>query len=123
MITPTRKQLRQAYEMLRASPPFNGWGLPPGDEVVFQTERKATGRCRRLMGQHSCAAGRHRIFVASHRTLRGVIATLAHEMVHVYEQVAGLPDQYRLGVYIHGRPFRAAAEQVCKALDYPIARF
>lgn len=127
MIKPTAKQLRAGYELLRASPPFSGWGLPPVGRVVFVTKGVRRRRYRhekKLFGQcYSPDGKRIHLYVAPHRRFHAVLSTLAHEMIHVHEFVNRLPERQRKGRYVHGPAFQQAADKVCASLGFPRGNF
>ncbi len=127
MVRPTVEQLRANYEMLRSLPPFSRWEMPPVERVEFVLKgirRRRHKGDKPLRGQ--CVylgRKRWRVYVAPHRELYGVVATLAHEMVHIHEDVAKLPWSTRRGRYIHGPSFQRAADEVCRELGFPRACF
>jgi len=103
-LTITYEMLVATYELLRTTPPFKGWKLPPSDEVSFHVIR--TKEC---YGDH-CYAKRHtiRVSYARHKTLRLLIETMAHEMVHMREIQLGVRQDVA-----HGKEFRKLAKIVC----------
>jgi hypothetical protein len=102
----TPEILRAAYDYLRATPPFNRWKLPPADEVEFHVTRHKdrTGDCE------TGPAGQEPIIRIS-ATLVGwtssLMATMAHELIHVYLDRKGVRAH-------HGAAFRRCAAQVCR---------
>src|SRR6185312_8275148 len=80
------KMLLAAYEYLRATPPVNGWKLPPADEVEFRVvhHKKNSGWwCRRTAKEDEG----HIIAIAANRlsNMNGLLNTMAHEMIHLYQ--------------------------------------
>lgn len=103
-ITPA--MLETAYELLRTTPPFRGWHLPLADDVTFHVV--ATPR---MFADHSMEAGVHCIRVSQrkHGHLSTLLATLAHEMIHMREAMLKTPPRVA-----HGKTFHRLAAQVCK---------
>lgn len=97
--------LEKMYECLRAQLPFRRWRLPPAEEVEF----RANGR-KDVMGEHR-GGDPHVITVSVHNNTTFVTAmmTLAHEMAHQAEDIAGKP----IG---HGAGFKRRVKAVAKAL-------
>jgi hypothetical protein len=98
--------LRAAYEFLCETPPFCRWNLPDGDDVVFRV-----GRDPALRGWYVVERGKHLIAI-SRNTIshtNNLLATMAHEMVHLHLREHRLD---RCGE--HGKAFTRAAELVCR---------
>ena len=126
MITPTPRQMAGIYDMLRTFHPFNVWRLPTAKRVRFVTDPKAwlTERhARRLLGMHWMKGRRHTIFIAPHKTLADMVATMAHEMIHVHEAVNDVPCDKRNNAYIHGVMFQKIASVICSELGFNRQRF
>lgn len=102
----THAMLAQAYELLRATPPFRGWKLPPAEEVEFHVTASVADHADYCNLQD----GRHRIRVSykRHKTLRSLIETMAHEMIHMRERQLKL----RWDV-AHGATFQRLADRIC----------
>jgi len=84
----TPDMLEAAYEFLRTTPPFKSWHLPHADEVTFVVSRhkKFVGYhrgIRRKIYDHEI--GISDVCVGHTNTL---LRTLAHEMIHQYQQRA-----------------------------------
>ena len=104
----TPQVLRQAYDLLSATEPFVRWNLPDAEDVKFTVAKDRT-----CFGWHDKKAkGPHRIAVSSARvgTLFVLLATMAHEMVHVHEFQIGLR-----GAAENTVSFKKFAAEVCKA--------
>lgn len=101
----TPEILRAAYEYLRATPPFNRWRLPAADEVEFHVTRHKdrTGDCETAGGQEPII----RISAALVGWTSSLMATMAHELVHLYLDRKGVRAH-------HGREFQRCARLVCK---------
>lgn len=103
----THQLLEHNYELLRMTPPFNRWGLPPADEV----ELHATHISENAQGEYYFKGGRHviRVNPKRHKTLNSMQFTLAHEMCHLREYMLG-----HRKVGCHGWMFNRLADSVCK---------
>jgi hypothetical protein len=106
-ITPI--MVEQAYELLRATPPFNRWKLPEADDVEFRIVKSPN-----IYGQHALRYTKHKsdghdvidISLPNHRYLPTLICTMAHEMVHLKQRMLGYRDA-------HGKNFKRMAKSVC----------
>lgn len=102
----TAENLQHAYEFLASTPPFRGWGLPDAEDVRFRVVRDPA-----LRGWYNVENGAHVIAVSS-RTIgytNNIIATVAHEMIHLYLREVGAEGRGE-----HGRAFNKLAAQVCR---------
>lgn len=111
--------LADAYELLRATPPFKRWKLPHADDVEFHVIKKPGPLLADYMwGLYSDGRRTHRIRVtALNKTLTSVLASMAHEMVHMRQRFMG--TDYTS----HGRVFRKLAAQVCRLHGYKVEEF
>lgn len=102
-----------AYEMLRASPPFNRWKLTHSDEVEFHVTLHSdrSGDCSAPGGQHII-----RISAKYHPTFAALFETMAHEMIHMRQHMQGQRGT-------HGKRFKRLALQVCRHHGFNIATF
>lgn len=104
-ITPA--MMEASYELLRTTPPFRGWKLPPGEEVAFKVIH-CNDRCgdyeRLSDGTHCIRANAKWI-----GSIWGLLRLLAHEMIHLRQQIACPNDQSH-----HGTAFLTAAKTVCR---------
>jgi len=98
--------LEAAYEFVRATPPFKGWHLPPGDQVEFFISRSRThaadvqdigGRWRIRVNDRWCG------------NYASLVKYMMHEMTHMSQGI-GCPTEQAL----HGRDFLARAKAVCR---------
>lgn len=100
--------LRGAYEFLRTTLPFSRWKLPSPAFVEFVVSRTKDKR-----GDYELVANEiHRIRISdlnSGHTIN-VIATMAHEMVHLHQAHSKLPGRR----VQHGAEFKRLAAQVCR---------
>lgn len=103
---PTHEAVEAAYELLRQSPPFSRYTLPPGDAVEFHVMATAEyqGLWFREGDTHVL-----RISAARVSTLGRLILVLAHEMCHLV--VAEIMGGERA---IHGSKFMKLARAACR---------
>jgi hypothetical protein len=101
----TPDMLEGAYEFLRTTPPFRRWALPPADEVEFIVGREP--RCR---GMHA-NDGTHRIMISDRNIGHTInlVATMAHEMIHVHQSERWLSTRTE-----HNADFHRRARLVCR---------
>ena len=103
----TPDMLRTAYDYLCETPPFCRWNLPDSDDVRFLVVGDPT-----LRGWYKFDDARH-VIAISRRCIGhtvNLIATMAHEMIHLHEQNAKA-----CGRGEHSAAFNRWAAQVCKA--------
>jgi hypothetical protein len=105
------------YELLKLTPPFNRWKLPPGDEVEFFICKLKD----READYVSWTDGRMRIRLSIEhvKTLDRLAMTLGHEMIHMHMDRAKIPA----GRNFHGWRFQRFARAVCLAHDWDVTRF
>lgn len=103
----TTDTCRAAYDMLRTTKPFTSWRLPKSDQIIFSLTS-----ARRLYGAHQRRDDKHVVWInpALHRTLDDVLKTMAHEMIHVKQEVHGLMPK---NADPHDKRFGRAAKKVC----------
>jgi len=102
----TPAMIEAVYELLRTTPPFRGWKLPHADDVEFGVTQSHHffGVTRRQDGKFSV-----HVSCRKNKQLGTLIATVAHEMIHIRQGVIGEwhgPD--------HGKTFHRMADQVCR---------
>jgi SprT-like family protein len=107
----TPEMLESAYEYLRVSPPFCRWGLPEADQVMFRV-MSTRDRFGHFRGRHRKARGDDgfseiAISAGLVRTTDALIATMAHEMIHLYQDETGTARGH------HNPKFRKLAKRVC----------
>lgn len=102
----TSSILEAAYELIRATPPFDGWNLPDGDEIVFKVTRS-----NRHMGEYYFRNGKHHIAASSNIVghTHTLIALIAHEAVHLHQKLACMETKGQ-----HNAAFKKLAARVCK---------
>ena len=115
----TPEMLEGAYEYLRVSPPFCRWNLPHADQVSFRV-MGTRDRFGHFRGRHKKASGDDfseiAISAGMVRSTELLIATMAHEMIHL--------RQYRMGARdTHGLTFRRMAAAVCREHGFDVKTF
>lgn len=104
----TPEILEAAYEFLRTTPPFRRWKLPHADDVKFVVSADPCWRgyyiCDRRHGHTIAISGKWIGHTAN------LIATMAHEMIHLYQSIRGLETRN----VTHNADFRRIAARVCK---------
>jgi len=114
MLSITPEAVEAAYELLRTTPPFDGWRLPPGDQVEFRVtgDRTALGSCRT---DRACIT----ISGHLHGHLSSLLETMAHEMIHLWQarRSAGRPD------VDHDREFTRAAQRIARLHGFDPRQF
>ena len=96
--------MESTYAWLLLTPPFSRWGMPECNTVQFIVTRS-----RKAHADHLLICGAHSIRMSSHSIKRtfALIETMAHEMVHIVCDRAGVKGE-------HGPAFRKRAALVCK---------
>lgn len=96
--------LRCAYDYLNATEPFVRWNLPDSEDVTFRV-----AKTRAAHGWHIASRRGHTIAISSGSTghTTSLMATMAHELIHVHQSANGLPLN-------HGAAFKKLAAKVCR---------
>lgn len=114
LVTP--KQIRATYAYLRECSPFSRWGLPEAGVLRFEVLKT------RDHAEYQPGERRHVIRVndLTHLKLEQLLATTAHEMVHLRQELLGrLPATKDP----HNREFRRLAALVCRHLGFDVQTF
>lgn len=96
------------YDLLRLTPPYRSWKLPPASEIKFVITNAIVYR-----GQHSrLLSGVHKIEVSQRNvgTLFELTRVMGHEMIHVHEEHS---RACRVDV-AHSWRFNSWADSVCR---------
>ena len=105
----TVETLRAAYDYLNSTPPFNKWNLPEHDDLTFRVARDPNhfGWCV----HHGRRRKKPVIAISDKRVghTLGLMATLAHEMLHLHQFLTG---QARGGE--HNAAFNKDAVTICR---------
>lgn len=80
----TPDMLEACYELLKTTPPFRGWRLPPPDDIVFKVEGYTNH-----YAHYEIKDGQHVISVSTEGAaqLPTLLSTIAHEMIHLYQAI------------------------------------
>lgn len=110
----TKDMLRAAYDMLETTEPFCRWNLPPSEDVEFAVTQslKTKGKCSVGVGPTFKLEVSNKL----HTYPTTMMATLAHEMIHVYQACAGIK-------FDDGKGFRVLAAEVCEAHGFDPGAF
>jgi hypothetical protein len=95
------------YEMLRQLPPFDKAGLPDSDSVEFRAVNR-----KDICGEY-IKYDPHIITISTAKNghLSTVVATMAHEMTHLWQALDGTETTSQ-----HNENFYLKARKVCKCL-------
>ena len=117
MILPvTPQRLESVYAMLREWPPFSSWRLPRAEDVSFHV-----AKTNRWHAAWWVKEGKHHIEVSEkkHGHLNSLIASMAHEMIHIRQKVAKTETPNTE----HNAEFHRIAKRVCKQLGFDLGQF
>lgn len=94
------------YDYVRESQPFKGWGLPESDEVGFAVVKDTT-----MYADFCLYKGEPLIRVSEklHGHTVTLLATIAHECVHLYQYLHKLDKGGE-----HNADFKRRAARVCQ---------
>lgn len=106
------------YEYLRTTPPFKGLRLPPSDAIIFRITRNPHkfGHYRRNYDEKREIATSTRCIGSTAKLLE----TLAHEMIHLHEDLIGL--LYKSDT-AHSATFRRLAKRACRHHGWDLRAF
>jgi hypothetical protein len=109
-LTLTPEMLAHVYDYLSCQRPYSGWNLPPSEDIKFKVSRR-----KDRFAHYQMIGGEHHIVFSPHYVGRHdvVIATMAHEMLHVYTEVHGIDDSGQ-----HGPVFQKLADKVCRIHEF-----
>lgn len=102
-LTLTPDMLAAGYDFLRTTQPFRAWRLPQADEVGFHVVRDG-----RLSADFVIESGMPliRVSEAHNGYVQTLLATLAHEMIHLRQHLTGDREH-------HGPRFCRMRARVC----------
>lgn len=100
--------IEASYDFLLATPPFRRWDFPPADDVEFHVVRNLTDRGWYRLQTN----GVHQIGISSRWLSHSsnIIGTMAHEMVHMRQAMAGTETPNAK----HNAEFWRLARLVCR---------
>ncbi len=101
----TERNLAKAYEYLRATNPFDGWGLPPSSKIKFQVIKDPT-----VHADFNVISGKPVIRVSENGVGHTItlMASVAHEIVHLRQWMTKKRDT-------HGKSFKAMRAEICES--------
>ena len=104
------EMLAHIYDYLACQPPFSKWNLPPSEDIKFSISRK-----RDRFAHYQCIGSDHHIVVSSHFVGRHetLVATVAHEMIHLHCELAGITTSNP-----HDATFHKYADRICKLHEF-----
>jgi hypothetical protein len=110
----TKDMLRAVYDMLEMTEPFCRWNLPPSEDIEFAVTQspKISGRCSVGEGPTFKLEVSNKL----HTYPKTMMATMAHEMIHVYQACAGIE-------FDDGQGFKVLAAEVCEAHGFDLGAF
>lgn len=116
-LTPAR--LGAVYTMLAAFPPFSTWPLPPASDMRFKVARRKDCHGIYYAASKECGTP-HEIVIsgALHHHLDTVVASMAHEMIHLGQEVRGRANRAQ-----HNADFRRVAAAVCRRYGWDLGQF
>jgi hypothetical protein len=113
-VTPAMVKL--CYALLVKLPPFTRWKMPAPDAVKFYLLSDVASHA-----MYESERGHHiSVNADTHITLEQLLATVAHEMVHLRQELIGRLPATRDP---HNGAFRRAAKQVCQQLGFDVQAF
>lgn len=110
--------LETAYELLRATKPFNKWRLPDADDIEFRVTA-ARDRSGHFRGENIPGAG-HEIAVSVNgiHDYGQMLETLAHECIHLRQYLRGSGSRNP-----HNQEFHRLAARVCDLHGFELTTF
>jgi hypothetical protein len=120
-LTLTPEILEAAYNYLRTTPPFRGWGLPDSDELMFRV-LGARDRFGHFRGRYQRATGPNaysEVAISAQLVKSSdlLLATMAHEMIHLYQDENGKARGN------HNPEFMRLAKRVCAVHGFDLKAF
>jgi hypothetical protein len=114
MIPLTPERVAACYEFLRQWPPFCGWHLPPAYAMEFRVSRKLDCYGEFLPETAPVIV----VSAALHHQMLSVLPTVAHEMLHYRQHLAGTSNRSQ-----HNAEFRRLAKALCKRHGWDYGQF
>lgn len=108
--------LEAAYELLRTTPPFRNWRLPDPDGVSFRviSAEEDRGAFRLVRGIPIIEISKANVGL-----IGSLLMTMAHEMVHLYEET----EHYARSDVIHSAKWKKLAALVCRHHEFDAKLF
>lgn len=105
----TPEKVKAVYRMLLLFEPFSRWSLPPAERLVF-----VVVPYKSEWGEYNPEKKTLRISSAKVSTFLSLVCAVAHEMVHVRQDVAG---RWPVGE-AHNSDFKRMTRQICKEFEF-----
>jgi hypothetical protein len=113
--------LEAAYNYLRVTLPFRRWGLPESDQLIFRVlgTRERFGHFRGCYRPASADDDYSELAISAGmvRSTDLLLATMAHEMIHLYQDEMGTARGN------HNQEFRRLAKRVCAVHGFDFESF
>lgn len=109
MVPVTAETVRAVYVMLLCFPPFSRWSLPPPEKVNF-----CVAPLKSMWGDFDPNNHTIRISTVNVTTFLSLVTAVAHEMVHLKQDVSGRWPAKDA----HNADFKRMAKQVCKHFPF-----
>lgn len=112
----TPDAIRGAYDFLRSTRPFDRWGLPDAEAILFDV---CNLKWKRGYFQSFRGGRRHKLSVskACVGSPLGLLMVVGHEMVHLKQRIDGKDW------VTHGPVFKRYANQICRYHGFDIKEF
>jgi len=112
----TPQRCAALYECLRTFPPFDKWKLPEADSVEFRTTRRLD--CEAEHQAFTDGAQRIMVSTAKIGQWHRACVAVAHEMVHLAQDLAGTANKYQ-----HNADFVSRWKQVAHQFGFDPREF
>jgi len=109
MIPVTADSIRSVYVLLQQFPPFCRWSLPPPEDLTFYVVHFKSEHAEYDPNKKTI-----RVSTARVSTFLSLLAAVAHEMVHLRQDVA---DRYPVKD-MHNAEFKKCVRQICKHFPF-----
>lgn len=119
-LRPTPEMAELKYEYLRASRPFRGMGLPHADELKFIITPH-TDRYGHFKAKEPGVRRWNEIAISDREVTTTALLdeVMAHEMIHLYQEIKGT-DSSRIQ---HNAEFKRIGRTVCRIHGFPFETF
>lgn len=106
----TEELARTAYDFLCETEPFRQWNMPAGEEVKFLVWTPRLKKDKGTFASYQWDGAQHviRINQNKHGHTPVVLMSMAHEMIHLYIEVAAIKQKHP-----HDKVFKLLGQEVC----------
>lgn len=105
----TPKVLAGAYTFLKATEPFDSWGLPPASKIKFSVKHYRD-RYSHMIGYRNSIEAEIAISSKWVGSTAVLIPSMAHELIHLHQHLA----KTETAKTQHNAEFDATADAVCE---------